>query len=99
MKKKLLGILVLAFSAIFLVACSNASTVKKDNLDGTYYELTNDYDNELAKGKSIEIEGDSLKEYHTGATYVYSIDKEKHTLSGNGSMTLSQVFRVTNVEF
>ncbi|MSU87151.1 hypothetical protein EA438_05840 [Streptococcus dysgalactiae subsp. dysgalactiae] len=69
---------------MFLVACSNASTVKKDNLDGKYHFIS--YDDKLTKTTDIKIEDNTLIKYNSDSKHVYSIDMEKHTLSGDGSI-------------
>ncbi|WP_371130750.1 hypothetical protein [Streptococcus didelphis] len=63
MKKKLLGLIVLALSVIFLVACSNNS------LNGKYYKV---YDGE--KTLVLEIKGDSGIYHNDGNFEVSNID-------------------------
>ncbi|MBA2795516.1 hypothetical protein [Streptococcus porcinus] len=84
MKKKLLGLIVLALSAIFLVACGNSSIVSKDNLDGDYYFIS--YTDKLSNNVALKIKGNNLTKFDMGGKYVYSIDKEKKTLTGDGKV-------------
>lgn len=70
MKKKFLGLLVLFFSVIFLVACSNNS------LDGKYYKVYNG-----EKELIMEIDGNSGFVNFDGEKVITKIDKDSKTIS------------------
>ena len=56
MKKKILGIVFVILSLLFISACSNNSSSQTSNeLDGEYFQTTNDYDNELSDSVAITI--------------------------------------------
>lgn len=90
MKKKILGIVFVILSLLFISACSNNSSKQASNeLDGKYYATTNDYDHELTDRAWIVIEDNTLTYIYdedSNTEYVYSIDAEKKTLSGDGKV-------------
>lgn len=90
MKKKILGYVFVVLSSVFLVACSNnSSNNSSDELYGKYYATTNDYDHELTDRPWIVIEDNTLTyiyDEENDTKYVYSIDTEKKTLTGDGKV-------------
>ncbi|MEN4314833.1 hypothetical protein [Streptococcus pyogenes] len=84
MKKKILGLLVLALSAIFLVACSNNS------LNGKYYKV---YDGE--KTLVLEIKDDSGTYHNEGNFVVTNIDtKSKNFVLEGGTAKYTVLYDV-----
>ncbi|MFS5447403.1 hypothetical protein SU117_07205 [Streptococcus agalactiae] len=87
MKKKILGFVFVVISLLFISACSNNSSSQTSNeLDGEYFQTTNDYDNELSDSVAITINENTLTEYHIDSEYIFSIDDEKKTLTGDGKV-------------
>lgn len=82
MKSKLFGLIVLVFSAMFLVACSN------DSLDGEYYWI-NEYGNEL----EMTISGNGGSAYFDGRdraiTNVNKENKQITVSTGYGDRTFN----------
>lgn len=84
MKKKLLGLIVLAVSSIFLVACTSNS------LDGKYYKV---YDGE--KTLILEIKDDSGSYHNEGNFVVTNIDtKNKSFVLEGGSTNYTVLYDV-----
>ncbi len=80
MKKKMLGILVLALSSLFLVACSNNA------LEGKYYKV---YDGE--KTLVLDIDDDAGRYSNDGNFVVSDIDSKSNSFeikSGSSSYTV-----------
>lgn len=90
MKKKILGVVFVVLSLLFISACSNNSSKQaSDELDGKYYATTNDYDQELTDRAWIVIEDNTLTYIYdedNNTEYIYNIDTEKKTLSGDGKV-------------
>lgn len=74
--KKVISLIVLGFSLIFLASCS-----KQNNLDGKYYNV---YDGNAKL--ILEINGDSGKFYKEGTHAITDVDtkKQSFTFSSNG---------------
>lgn len=95
MKKKVLGLVVLALSAFALIACSSSSSLSGDNLEGKYYGFYYVTENHvvLSKNPGIVIEGDVAKEgYPDQGQTIYKIDKERKLFEGDGE-TLSYTLK------
>lgn len=95
MKKKVLGLVVLALSALLLVACSSSSSLSGDNLEGKYYGFYYVTENHvvLTKEAGILIEGDVVKKGYPGdSKMIYKIDKERKLFEGDGK-TLSYTLK------
>lgn len=89
MKKKILGIVFVILSLLFISACSNNSSKQTSNeLDGKYYATTNDYDHELYHLSEIVIDGNTLTYGYEDEDEktIYSIDVKKKTLTGDGKV-------------
>lgn len=71
--KKLLSVVVLFISALFLVACGSA----KSGLDGEYYKI---YDGE-AYSKVFEIENGKGFYYPDGSKTKMKVDEEEQTIT------------------
>lgn len=86
MKKKILGIVFVVLSLLFISACSNNSSKQTSNeLDGEYYRYSESYD-ELTEDVALVIKGNTLTEYHIDSEYIFSIDDEKKTLTGDSKV-------------
>lgn len=74
--KKVISLIVLGFSLIFLASCS-----KQNNLDGKYYNV---YDGNTKL--ILEIDGDSGKFYKEGTHAITDVDtkNQSFTFSSNG---------------
>lgn len=77
--KKLLSILMLVMASFILVSCSSGSAT--NTMDGEYYSYYSD--SFLDDYASVVVEGNVLTYYwEEDDKYVFSIDKEKQTLTG-----------------
>ncbi|MGT2896023.1 hypothetical protein ACVRZR_06535 [Streptococcus entericus] len=82
--KKILSVLALLLSVVFLVSCSSSPSVS-DNMDGEYFTYSNNL-NKMREEVEVIVEGNTLTYYYEpNDKYLFSIDKEKQTLTGGAS--------------